>query len=93
MTNIEIAIEAAKTFYELPGNSCGGALHIVLDDGNIEDDCIEFCRRHCETQSDGFGVLLCDALLALTERERHSVYCARTGISDYDPTEDDENEE
>lgn len=37
------AAEAAKKVYEF---SCvGGNLHIVLDDWNIEDESLEFCRQ------------------------------------------------
>jgi len=32
-----------RAFYARAGNSCGGHLHIVLDDGNIDDDDIDFC--------------------------------------------------
>lgn len=30
-------------YYALPGNGCGGELHVVLDDGNYERDSIRFC--------------------------------------------------
>lgn len=32
-------------FYQLPGCSVGGPLHITLDDCNVEDHCLEFCRE------------------------------------------------
>lgn len=91
MTEIEILVEAAKTYYELPGNSCGGPMHITLDDGNVDDKCVEFCRAECEKEQDGFGILICNALLELTERERNTVYCLLSGIPDYDPTEENED--
>lgn len=30
-------------WYRLPGNTTGGALHITLDDMNVEDHCLDFC--------------------------------------------------
>jgi len=35
----------AWDWYQLPGNDCGGELHVVLDDMNVEDDCLAFCRN------------------------------------------------
>jgi len=34
----------SNTLYSQDGCSCGGPLHIILDDCNIRDSDIEFCR-------------------------------------------------
>ena len=34
-------IELIKIIYRV--EPCGGLLHIVLDDGNVDDDCVNFC--------------------------------------------------
>lgn len=39
-------------FYALPGCAAGGALHVVLDDGNLRTRHIEFCIKYAE---DGIG--------------------------------------
>jgi hypothetical protein len=34
-----------RAYLEIDGNYNGGSLHIVIDDGNVADDHVEFCRR------------------------------------------------
>jgi hypothetical protein len=46
-TVIEIAPLVAS-FYEFEGNGCGGSLHIVLDDGNIEDSHVDYCISYAQ---------------------------------------------
>lgn len=41
-------------WYQLPGNDVGGALHVVLDDMNIEDRNLAWCR------TESIGVLWTD---------------------------------
>lgn len=69
--------ELARAYYEKPGNGCGGSLHIVLDDGNLEDGHIEFCRTYAAERDDADGVRLAELLLQMTPTQRHKVY-ART---------------
>lgn len=69
----------------MPGNGIGGPLHVTLDDMNIEDSNIEFCRESGlgiredywpEYRTPGRDALLgtiCDGLLALSEGERAMV--------------------
>lgn len=33
-----------RYWYEHPNHSTGGILHLVLDDGNFDDESLEFCR-------------------------------------------------
>lgn len=44
--NVLEAAEAGKRVYEF--NGAGGSLHILLDDWNIEDTYIDYCRQHIE---------------------------------------------
>ena len=67
-----------KTLYSAPGCSCGGPLHIILDDGNLEDTDLEFCRRELDKNTYRYlkSVLaLCGAILtllkALSPAQRH----------------------
>lgn len=55
-----------------PGNLAGGNLHVVLDDGNLDDRFIFFCREQAEAEADWLGVYICDWLreIPLDERER-----------------------
>lgn len=74
------ALEMARKYYAKEGNICGGNLHIVLDDGNIEDDCVRFCRERAESAGDSDGVNLANKLLTITEDMRHDLYCQLHGM-------------
>ena len=62
-----------EAYRSKPENKCGGSLHIVLDDGNIEDHYIFFCRNYAEDKGDDYGVMLCDMLLNLSKTQRRKV--------------------
>jgi hypothetical protein len=53
-------------------------LHIVLDDGNLEDWhiewCLEQCNEHPEREESGIGKLICEELLKLPMEQRKLVY-------------------
>lgn len=60
-------------FCEFPGNESGGSLHIVLDDGNIEREHVEFCRDWARDHDDPAGEAFAELLLTLTDEERDLV--------------------
>lgn len=53
-----------------PGNEAGGALHLVIDDGNVDDDDVRFCVGAARERGDIDGVTLGEALLALPRSAR-----------------------
>jgi hypothetical protein len=69
-----------KTLYDDMGEGCGGMLHIVLDDGNIDDDdlqwCIEYCNR--EENANRHDKTICleiaHRLLNLNKEQRMLIY-------------------
>jgi hypothetical protein len=78
-----------RAFYEMDGHGVGGALHMVLDDGNLEDSHIHYCRQTASTGQwhDGkrficicnvvpceAAVEIADDLLAMTMTQRRKVY-------------------
>jgi hypothetical protein len=63
-----------RAFYARPGNGCGGHLHIVLDDGNLEDDHIDFCIAQAVEAKDAEAEALGRVLRAMTPRQRQRVY-------------------
>ncbi len=67
-------LSLVKAFYQKEGNGCGGNLHIVLDDGNIEDEHILFCLRQCEAKSDTDGIILCNLLQRMSKTQRLKIY-------------------
>lgn len=60
-------------YYEIDGNSAGGNLHIVLDDGNKDHDSIIFCKERCKSDNDQLGLLICNTLLEFTENELEKI--------------------
>ena len=56
----------------------GGLLHIVTDDGNLEDHniwwCLEECNKHPEREDSEIGKLICNELLKLNIEQRRLVY-------------------
>ena len=56
-----------KAIYETPEGGCGCCLHIVLDDGNFQQDNVEWCLRHAEH---GICREVAELLLHLTEEGR-----------------------
>lgn len=62
-----------RAYYDKPGNECGGSLHIVLDDGNIEDGCIVFCRDWARERGDVDGERLAEMLLQMSRTQRKKV--------------------
>lgn len=62
------------------GEGSGGLLHIVLDDGNLEDHHILWCKEECNKREnwDRHDRLLCkriaNEMLGLTMKQRNLVY-------------------
>lgn len=63
----------AKAYIAKPGNSVGGNLHIVLEDGNVHDDHIKFCLDQCIQANDRDGVYLCELLLRMSRTQRTKI--------------------
>lgn len=48
----------------------GGAMHIVLDDGNIADEHVRYCIQHAQEQGDAEGEALARILLDMSKTQR-----------------------
>lgn len=78
---IKLMQEIVQAFYSLPGNSCGGGLHIVVDDYNVEDDNILWCisdERNVGEYAEKYTQdvkWLGSLLLQYTEEERMQIVC------------------
>lgn len=68
-----------KAFYELEGCACGGPLHIILDEPNVEDEHIKYCMEQCirEPSLDisVLGMIICAEFMKLSLRERAVFSC------------------
>ena len=72
-------------FYRLPQCSTGGPLHIVVDDFNIDDACIDFCEKSLaesyghwawSKSAEALGRRIIDGLRPLTLAQRAAVLWA-----------------
>ena len=53
-----------------PGNNVGGSLHIILDDCNVKDSHVAFCRQWAEDHDDADGVKLAEILARMSKTQR-----------------------
>lgn len=79
MNTVDIAVKLAKAYYAQPdfynvSFGCGGMLHIVLDDGNLEDESIRYCIDETRACGELFGEALGEYLLILTPEQREQLY-------------------
>jgi len=81
--------EMVLDYLSHPENGVGGSLHIVLDDGNTDNDSVAYCRKYAAEVGDDAGVRLADALALLTEEDRDALYANRWRVPG-SPTEDDD---
>jgi hypothetical protein len=54
-------------------NPCWGALHIVLDDGNVKNKDVEFCAEDALERGDAEGHELALLLLQMSTTQRHKL--------------------
>ena len=60
-------------YYSKDGNGVGGNLHVILDDGNVNDLHIDFCRHECVEDGDVDGLAVLDLIAAIpTKAERRA---------------------
>lgn len=63
----------AKVYCAKPGNGAGGNLHLVLGNGNVNDNHVRFCLDQAKAAGDPDGVELATKLLSMTRTQRHKV--------------------
>ena len=62
----------------------GGSLHIMLDDGNTEDNHVDYCIESAKKRGDVYGELLARALKFMSETQRLKLFShpeKRNGIT------------
>ena len=67
-------VPLCKAYYAKEGNSVGGSLHIVLEDGNVENHWVQSCREWAVEAGDDDGVALADILLKMSKTQRMKLY-------------------
>ena len=58
-------------YYDLEG--AGGTLHVILDDGNYDDQCLNLCLEDAKKYNDYWGITIGNLLLEFTEEEREQI--------------------
>ena len=71
-------VNAARFVYQQQGGECGGNLHVVLDDGNLDDNDILFCLAEAMKEGDKqkrVAEMLCAVQwLSASEAQRELAY-------------------
>jgi hypothetical protein len=67
-------IDRFRAYHAKPENSVWGSLHIVLEDMNIKDSSILFCKQWAKDHNDPEGEALADILLTLSWTQRRKLY-------------------
>jgi hypothetical protein len=60
-------------------HSTGGSLHIVLDDGNVENAHVDFCIEWAIEHDDAEGEKLARLIRTMTKTQRRKLYQADKG--------------
>jgi len=68
--HIPEVIERFVAYYQAKGDGAWGSLHIVLEDGNVLDSNVAFCRDYAARQGDTEGRALAEILLRMTRSQR-----------------------
>jgi hypothetical protein len=63
-------IDRFAAYYLRPGNGAWGSLHIVLDDGNVEDEFVRHCIGFALEDGDTEGIALAEILLTMSKTQR-----------------------
>lgn len=66
--------DLCKYYYE--GHPCGGVLHIVLDDGNLDDSSINFSHGLAYGWSDHQALDISNLMKAMSIKQRKRLYNA-----------------
>ena len=75
-----------RRYLDTEGNSAGGSLHIVLDDGNVSDGDVLFCIEYAKERCDKAGVELAEILLRMSKTQRKKL-SGMAGARQRDPLE------
>ncbi|MCP4933350.1 MAG: hypothetical protein GY927_03890 [bacterium] len=78
--------DLVRYYYSLGGNEAGGLLHVLLDDGNTDNDTLLFCLNECSKANDEIGVRIVSILAGISEEERDRLY-----MNGWDDQQSDDN--
>lgn len=88
-------LDLCVQWYNIPGNECGGALHAVLDDDNVDDHHISYSREQAIGTIDMDAIAILEGLGKLTLMQRkwvtYNIYGVKDGEGEIDVHEEDED--
>lgn len=67
-------LQLVNQYYSQSKNSVGGNLHIVIEDGNIDNYSIKFCLEQAKEQKDEEGIIIANLLLQMSKTQRKKIY-------------------
>ncbi len=65
--------ERFSAYLAKPENVLWGSLHVVLEDGNVADHFVSWCRDYAIEQGDIEGAALAEILLKMTTTQRRKL--------------------
>jgi hypothetical protein len=65
-----------------PENSCGGSLHIITDDDNVQDYHVQGCIEYAHQRGDAEGAELAEILLRMSKTQRLKIGSAARRVID-----------
>ena len=68
--SIPDVIERFRAYHNLDGNGAWGSLHVVLDDGNVDDHSVKHCIHWAHERNDIEGQELAKILLNMSKTQR-----------------------
>jgi hypothetical protein len=73
-------VSAVRALYASPGGGAGCCLHVVLEDGNVENHSVEFSIEWAERHGHGSCAALARALRSMSKTQREKL--SRMGKGD-----------
>jgi hypothetical protein len=64
-----------RIYEEREGNENGGSLHIVLEDGNVQDSSLTYCVEYALEQKDFLAAEIATMLLQFNPEDRCLILC------------------
>jgi len=64
-------------YYSISGNECGGSLHVILEDNNIDDCHVRYCQKYATERNDILGIELAEKLLFMSKTQRKKLSSMR----------------
>ncbi|HBO7920514.1 TPA: hypothetical protein L5C37_004801 [Pseudomonas aeruginosa] len=72
-SEIQELIQMVRDWFAQPGNEGGGIFHVMLEDGNVEQEFADIALEQARQSGDATAIELAEKLAALTVAERVKV--------------------